>query len=186
MATLITQSEYAKRRKAAGLSGGTFQAVRKAVESGRITAIEGKIDPEVADIQREKYTRKRCDYHGDRTVKSAPVVAVTPDDLATQDGDRASWSDAKARTEAAIAELKELELARRKGELVDRAGVERAAFQEARIFQKTLVDVFPSRVAIELAALSDPWDVECFLRDSIRTELASIANHADEREHASV
>lgn len=41
------------------------KAVRKAIAEGRISTIDGKIDPEVADIQWAKNTRARADQaHG--------------------------------------------------------------------------------------------------------------------------
>ena len=42
---LVTMSEYARMR------GCTHQAVSKAAKAGRITLIDGRVDPEVADIQ---------------------------------------------------------------------------------------------------------------------------------------
>jgi len=36
--------------------------------------------------------------------------------------------------------------------------------------------VLPSKLAMELAALSDPWQVECCLREKLREELAAIAD----------
>ena len=52
---LITQAEYARRR------GVAKSAVAKAVAEGRITLINGKVDPAVADIQWAQNTRTRAD-----------------------------------------------------------------------------------------------------------------------------
>jgi hypothetical protein len=160
---LITVAQYARSRKARGLAGGTRQAVEKAIASGRISVIDGLIDPEVADIQWDKNTRKRADIHGESETIEAPEYAK-----------EVSWGEAKARTERAVAELKELELAKRKGELIDRASYERAARQTARILRDALVTTLPSKIALELAVLTDPWQVECRLRDSIRGELHAV------------
>jgi hypothetical protein len=168
---LMTVSEYARSRKKRGLPGGTRQAVEKAVDAGRIKLIDGKIDPEVADIQWEKNTRKRADIHGEAATVEAPETAK-PNATAREP----SWGDAKARTERAVAELKELELAERKGELIDRAGYERATHQTARILRDALVTTLPSKIALELAALTDPWQVECCLRDHLRAELHAVCN----------
>lgn len=83
--------------------------------------------------------------------------------------------EAKAKKESYQAHIAELEYLERKGKLVNADGVERAAFQFGRILQKTLVDVFPSRVSMEVAAMTDPWEIEKFIRDKIRTELASVS-----------
>ena len=168
MVELISPAEYARSRKARGLPGGTDVAVHRALKTGRIILIDGKIDPFVADIQWEKNTRKRADLHGDsaasrqvqQAAQSAPQMDGAP-----------SWADNKARTEAAVAELKEIELAQKKGELIDRAGHERAAQQTARVLRDALVQTLPSKIALELAALTDPWAVECALRTHLRDEL---------------
>jgi hypothetical protein len=176
MGELITPAEYARRRKSRGLPGGSAQGVHKAILAGRITPINGKIDPDVADIQWEKHTRKRVDYHADQSPDDPPIPTAGK---STDAG--ASWADSKARTEAAVAELKELELARKKGELIDRAGAERAAHQAARTLQKSLVDTLPAAVAVELATITDPWQAECYLRDKLRAELAALSlKFADE------
>ena len=106
-----------------------------------------------------------------------------PDPIAPEDdaSDRqptvatVTYADVKLRESKAKAEKLEMENALRKGELVDRAGAERAAFQYGRILQKSLVDVLPSKLSMELASMTDPWTIECFIRDQIRQELASIA-----------
>lgn len=58
---LVTQAAYAASRKARGLSGGTREAVRQAVEAGRISVIgpDKLVDPVVADIQWERNSRRR-------------------------------------------------------------------------------------------------------------------------------
>lgn len=85
------------------------------------------------------------------------------------------FAQAKAKKESYQAHIAELEYLERKGKLVNADGVERAAFQFGRILQKTLVDVFPSRVSMEVAAMTDPWEIEKFIRDKIRAELASVS-----------
>lgn len=46
---MLSLRKYAEHRKALGLRGGTLQAVQKALATGRISAVEGLIDPAVAD-----------------------------------------------------------------------------------------------------------------------------------------
>lgn len=171
MPKLLSIREYADHRKARGMAGGTRQGVERAIAAKRILLIDGKIDPDVADIQWEKNTRRRVDMHA----RSAAAEPAQSDVVAADRSGDPSWAASKARTEAAVAELKELQLARQKGELVDRAGVERAAYQTGRQLQKALIDVFPARVAVELASLTDPWGVECFLREQLRGELRAVA-----------
>jgi hypothetical protein len=169
---LMTVIEYAAHRKASGLSGGTRQAVDKAVLTGRITPIDGRIDPVIADIQWERNTQRRVDLHA-----NTPTVQVeaSPPSGPIAASQEPSWAQSKARTEAAVAALKELELAEREGRVIEKEGVKTAARETGKQIQKALVDVFPSRVAVDVAAITDPWAVECFLRDQMRAELESIS-----------
>lgn len=178
MGVLMTPAEYARHRKQAGLSGGTPQAVQKAVDSGRITVENGKIDAEAADLAWKRRTRPRIDLHSGADL--APP-AEKPEKPADPGDSGADWAKAKARDMAAVASMRELELAKRQNELVDRAGVERAAHAIGRQLNRTLVEVWPSKVSVDLAAITDPWEVECFLREQMRTELGSVAMTPSER-----
>jgi hypothetical protein len=85
------------------------------------------------------------------------------------------FAQAKAKKESYQAHIAELEYLERKGKLVNADGVERAAFQFGRILQKNLVDVFPSRISMEIAGMTDPWEIEKFIREKMRIELASVS-----------
>lgn len=56
---LVTCAEYARMRKAAGLHGGTGAAVFKAIRTGRISLVDNKVDPVVADAEWIRNTRPR-------------------------------------------------------------------------------------------------------------------------------
>jgi hypothetical protein len=91
------------------------------------------------------------------------------------EGERLDQGQERARLDRIRRELAELEFEQRQSRLVDASGVERAAFQFGRILQKNLVDVFPSRVAMEIAGMDDPWQIEQFIRERMRTELAAVS-----------
>jgi len=82
----------------------------------------------------------------------------------------------RARKEAAEASLKEMELARRRGELIDRRGAELAWYKTARVLRDALIDTLPSKISPELAPIVDPWELETRLRAAIRAELHAIAD----------
>lgn len=168
-----TITEYAKHRAAKGLPGRSHVAVIKAIKAGRITLLaDGKIDFGVADIQWEQNTRKRADL----IPEQRPADATAP---------RADWSDHKARKEAAEASLREIELEKRRGELIDRRGAELAAQKTARTLRDALLDTLPSKISLELAAMTDPWAIECKVREAIRGELhAIVAAMTETAEHA--
>ena len=96
--------------------------------------------------------------------------------LIYSDGEqRLDPSQEKAKLDKTRRELAELDFLSRKSKLVDSAGVERAAYQFGRILQKNLVDVLPSRVSMEVAGMSDPWEIETFIREHMRRELESVS-----------
>ena len=111
----ISLSAYARHRKAAGLTGGTTKAVTDARDDGRLPAKcfddDGKIiDAALADA--EWLANTKADY--------VPLTGPTsagepPPDL----------NESRARKEAALAALAEIELAEKLGELVPAYDVER-------------------------------------------------------------
>lgn len=62
--------------------------------------------------------------------------------------------------------------------LVERAEVERAAFTEARVLRDTLMGL-PTKIAPLLAPVSDPFELERMLRESLRQVLADCVRVVD-------
>lgn len=63
MAEHMSGRGYAAHRRARGLTGGTHEAVRKAIATGRIIAdADGRIDPDRADAAWAAFTRFRIDH----------------------------------------------------------------------------------------------------------------------------
>lgn len=177
---LITQAEYARSRKERGLPGGTPAAVLKAVASGRITLIDGKIDPTVADVQWGANTRPRADYHApaEPPQEFIPASGGLPDraELPPAPDQRGSefW-EAATREKIANAKLKEFEVEIQSQKLIDREGYERAAYTAGRRFRDSMVMTFPAKYAARLAPISDAWQLEQALRAFIRDELTALA-----------
>jgi hypothetical protein len=164
----MTQSEYARHRGVSPVS------VHKAIKSGRITTVDRDgqkmIDPDVADIQWEKNTRKRF--------QDAAVVVeqqqVGPDDDAQDAPSGAMVYDmalARAKREhheANISEMKEREKA---GTLIDRARTRKGAIDIASELRLAL-EQLPSKLSGRLAAESEASVVREVLADEIRGALA--------------
>ena len=156
---LITQAEYAKRR------GVSQVAVHKAVKAGRISLIDGKVDPDVADVQWARNTRARAGSGGAAAtpleraaasaVSNAPDAAGDPDYLVS-----------RAKREAAEAALSELRLAEQQGRLIDVAVVRSHLSSLVASTRDVLLQI-PARLAPVLAVESDPAKVH----DAIQTEL---------------
>lgn len=163
---LLSVDEYAEHRRKNGLPGTTRQAVEKAIKTGRISRQPEGIDPVAADAQWLKYTRPRADLMPRRSIEGTQ--------RGTPPG--ADWGDHRARKESAEASLREIELEKRRGELIDRRGAELAWQKTARTLRDALLDTLPSKISLELAALTDPWAVECKLREALREELHAVAD----------
>lgn len=155
----MTQAEYAEHRGCSGV------AVHKAVKAGRISLIGKKIDPAVADIQWEQNTRARNPNAG----KGKPPGAAAGADLVAQAAAAGSptseptapaaplvdtgYTQARARRENAEAEQAEIDLRKRKGELVERLDVDRAGYEIARDIRDAMESSVNSAAA-EMASMT--------------------------------
>lgn len=168
---LLTQAEYARSRAARGLPGGTREAVRKAVDQGRISAFgpDKLIDQELADAQWERNTRARVspqaaaaglDLPGPSTPAAAagdtlpPTAAPAPTMSPQHPGSDSGYTQARTRREAAEAEQAEIALRKLRGDLVEREGVDRAGFEIGRDLRDAL-EASVNGLAAELTAAGD-------------------------------
>ena len=143
---------YAERR------GCDVSAVSRQVAKGRISLIEGKIDPEVADIQWERTTRPRADASKQKPDKE--TTAPPADDPAAPEG----YWESRSRREKAEADTSEIELAKLIGTLIERTGVEMAidtAFRQTRDAIMAVPDKLPITTEARL-----------MFRDALRDALA--------------
>ena len=170
---------YAKRRNVSA------EAVSKAITAGRLresvvqVGRQPKIaDPELADREWEANTRPRVD----RPPPAPAPLAPAPDDVANVPDyfvSRARREAAAARREAAQAELSELEVAERKGELVSVAKAREDVIAKFTIVRTRMLGV-PSRVAQRLphVAVEVVPIVEELVREALE-ELAADGGAAD-------
>ena len=165
--TLMTQSEYAKHR------GVSRVAVHHAIRDSRITLIEGKIDPTVADIQWAANTRARVRNAGSDPAPIAPASAAGP--IVAGDAEpRISYEEARRRrelAEASIAEMKQAELA---GDLIRTDAVRAAWVGKITSTRDALLQI-PARLAPQLAAESDLVAVTGLLELEIRQVLSDLS-----------
>jgi hypothetical protein len=161
---LLTQAEYARHRKALGLSGGSREAVRKAVDKKTISVFgdKGLIDPELADVQWVRNTRARMSpqaqaaaapdllagavpVQADAPAAAVPAMVVPP--LSS------GYTDARARREMADAETSEIQLKKLRGEMLVTADVARAGFEIGRELRDAM-EASVNSLASELASIS--------------------------------
>jgi hypothetical protein len=117
--------------------------VRRAVKDGRISLLDGKLDPTAADAQWARNTRVRAGSKpADSASLGAPGGAASAGDGATptrEDND-AYWA-VKARREKAEADMAELKLAELQGDLVRRSDIESIHARSAALFRESLLQM---------------------------------------------
>lgn len=150
---LLSIRGYAKHR------GVSDTAVRKAIESGRITAIDGKIDPTVADRQWSMNTNPAQSAHVSEDARSSA----------------SSYHYSRAKKETYEALLKKLEYEEKSGKLVAIEKIEVEAFTAARYARDKLLGI-PDRVAPALIGKTEIHEIRELLRKEI---LASLEHLTD-------
>ena len=169
---LMSKAAYARHR------GCDEKAVRKAIAERRISLIDGKIDPEVADIQWAKNTRARADSK--RTAGTAATDAGSPlldGEMASSSPDSASgtpaspgYADYRAMREKADAEMAVRANLKDAGLLVERAHVQRGTFDVVRAFRDSVM-VIVQRAAPRCIGLADSREIEHVIVDEARKAL---------------
>jgi len=168
---LISLAAYARRR------GCAKSAVSKAVSEGRISLINGKIDPEVADFQWKQNTRARAD--SGRSVDQAGLhegQGGLAGDVPSEPGfspapAEPDYHSLRARRELAAVEREERENAKEAGRLIDRDTTERAIFDAFRALRDAVMAA-GQRAAPKLIGLIDVRDIERVIADEQRKAFA--------------
>ena len=166
---LLSKAAYARHR------GCDEKAVRKAIAEGRISTIDGKIDPEVADIQWAKNTRARADSgrtaagNGSEAGQGMPTASDAPG--APESGPATpGYADYRAIREKADAEMAQRANLKDAGLLVDRTRVERGTFDVVRAFRDAVMAI-GQRAAPRCIGLADARDIEHVITDETRKAL---------------
>jgi hypothetical protein len=175
---LISQREYARRR------GISHVAVNRAVVSGRISTVEGKIDPEVADrewLENTDQSKPRNRITGSPKHRRSEGEPSTPTGMepaeegAGGNSTASGYAKARAARELYQAQLSKLELDRERGILVLADEVKLGAFNMARKARDQLI-ALPERMAATLAAEQDPAEVQRLLEDEVERICEEIAD----------
>jgi phage terminase Nu1 subunit (DNA packaging protein) len=114
----ISLREYARRRKAAGLTGGSLRAVQEAIANGRLDKSLTRDRKKIRDTKlanKEWAAATKADYVPITGPAAAPAIATEAVKASPASN---SLAEARTRREAAQADLRELELKRHRGELV--------------------------------------------------------------------
>ena len=175
---------YARHR------GVSHVAVKKAIDTGRISALpDGTIDPEAADAQWAQNTlqsRKAATAEPANTPKARaePAAVKTSPQRDTPDvgvpplsTGGTSLLQARTVNEVLKAKLKQVELAEKKEELVDRAKAVAQVFKLARIERDAWLN-WPARISGQMASqLSvDPHTMHVALEAAVREHLIELGD----------
>ena len=162
---LMSQAEYARHR------GCSKVAVGKAVKANRISLVNGKIDPAVADIQWQKNSRARA---GTQTSAQLPLDGgeVAAESTKTDD-----YMVNRNRTEAATAGRAELALAREMGEAISVAAVEATLANDYSATRDAMLQI-PARISPLLAVETDPAAIQTQLYEEIHKALDAVSGSA--------
>ena len=147
----------------------------KALRQGRISALpDGRIDPFAADLAWERNSSPRA--------SAAPARAPGPNGLPIASaGLPVDLTEARTMHEYAKAQLAELELGERQGQLVPVADMRDAAFRATRSARDLILSV-ADRLGEVLAGISDPREVRRLLRDELGRGLDELASVEPEPE----
>jgi len=180
---LITKAAYARHR------GCDEKAVRKAIAEGRISAIGGKIDPTVADIQWERNTRARvkttqpgqADLVGaGAEVSAVPAAAGPTGDAPERQAADPGYMQFRARREEADAQIAEMNAAKMRGAMLMRDDVDRAMFEIGRELRDRLT-ACARRVAAEVASIQTAEGCEAVIDREHRIVLELLVTHFREK-----
>lgn len=177
---LISLRAYSRHRDVA------LSAVQKAIATGRISLINGKIDAEVADIQWAKNTRPDQQERGSlKDFEKTQADLLSQKNTGTAPGeslgsDKASGlSIEKAETESIRRQLMELQLAQKRGELVNADDIERAMSSKLKAASEALNNL-ADRLSPVLTAETNVDAVDKLLRSELRRAMSLIAQQAPE------
>lgn len=187
---LLTYAAYARHRKARRLPGGTREAVGNAVKEGRISTINGRIHPVIADAEWAKNTRARVSPQTSDGTLAPPLgdlvaQAAAPRQAGDPAGDRPppaepGYNAFRAKREKADAQIAEMTAAKMAGELVLREDVARGMFEVARELRDRLTSC-ASRVAAEVASLATAEACQQVIEREHRIVLEIVSNYCREK-----
>jgi hypothetical protein len=176
MSELMSLRGYAAHR------GCALSAVQRAIASGRITPVVDdqtgakRIDAMAADAQWQRNTdpEQQARALAGRAPNLARKPAAAGGDRREPEPEAGEWMAAKIRRERAAAELLELELKQKAGELVPVADVVKLFGERLRAFRDGVLGV-TSRLGDRLVALPDVAAVDAVLRPELEQLLTDLA-----------
>lgn len=165
----ISIRQYAASRKRRGLPGGTDKNVRKAVSAGRITLNEHGRISSIKEADREWEANRKRPQIAPPNAQPAPDAAAPK-----RSGKVPALATSLAEKAALEVKLKRIELARKRGAVVDRKLLQDHARRAAQVIQRHAL-TFHSRVAAPVHGAPDVRAAERILEAEMRILLELVA-----------
>ncbi|AZD84931.1 hypothetical protein C4K14_2097 [Pseudomonas chlororaphis subsp. aureofaciens] len=135
------------------------------------TLIRDTADPsKTAVADRHQQERIQRDVYGQLSTSAEPTSTAAPPPAITPAGQLPDFQKARALREHNLAQLAEIELHKARGSLVVMKAVETGAYNAGRLLRDQLLGM-PPQLAPELAAMTDPWEIEKHLTAALRRSL---------------
>lgn len=175
----VSLREFARRR------GVALSAVQKAVESGRVKAIERDAAGRITGIHAERATAEwdantdpvEAARNGKLPLVESLPVAPGAEASAPNPSSNQTYLDARAQRETYEAETAKLDYLKAVGSVVSASEVRDAQFRRYRTLRDKLLNI-PDRVATILAAERDPVIVHKLLSDELKRVLNELSDGA--------
>ena len=133
--------------------------------------IRDTADPsKVAVAERHQQDRIQRDVYSQLSPLTEPTSTAAPPQLMPSDGKHPDYQKSRALREHNMAKLAEIELGKAQGSLVSREAVETGAYDAGRLLRDQLFGPLP-QLSYDLAAMTDPWQIEKHLTATIRRTL---------------
>lgn len=142
--------------------------------------IRDTADPSKAAVAaRHQQERVQRDVYSQLSPLVEPTSTAAPPPPNPTQGKQPDFQKARAHREHYLAQMAEMEFHKAQGSMVDITAVRSGAFKAGRMLRDTLLGM-PPQLAPELAAMSDPWEIERHLTAALRQRLAEATRMSGE------
>jgi hypothetical protein len=163
---------YASHRKEHGLVGGSLSAVQKAIKTGRIKTINGKIDFSSAD----KSWEENSDHRQQRQQKQGASLSTAEEIPAAEMDTTQTFLEAQRQHEWLKVQKEEMELRKRCGELFEKHEAEEKWGKLLTSFRNRM-GIVPDNLAPRVAVLSDVLECRALIEREVRQVLTALSEY---------
>lgn len=119
---------------------------------------------------RHQQDRLERDVYSQLSPAVEPTSTAAPPPMTSGNGKQPDFQKARAHREFYLAQMAEMEFNKAQGSTVELEDVRSGAYNAGRMLRDTLLGM-PPQLAPELAAMSDPWEIERHLTAALRSRL---------------